>query len=35
MIVVDQRTDREKLVELLHLVEEDALDYKSEIDISK
>lgn len=33
MIVVDQRTDAEKLSELLHQVEQEALDYKSETDL--
>lgn len=35
MIVVDGRTDSEKLAELLDLAEEEALDYKSEANISK
>lgn len=35
MIVVDSRTDSEKLAELLDLVEEEALDYKSETNVSK
>lgn len=35
MIVVDQRTDSEKLLELLHQVEQEELDYKSEISVEK
>jgi len=35
MIVVDQRTDSEKLVELLHLVEQEQLDYKSETNVDR
>lgn len=34
MIVVDGRTDIEKLGELLHLTEQEALDYKTETDLS-
>ena len=35
MIVVDQRTDSEKLLELLHLAEQEQLDYKSESNVEK
>ena len=35
MIVVDQRTDSEKLVELLHLVEQEQLDYKSGTNVDR
>lgn len=34
MIVVDGRTDREKLVELLQLPEQTHLEFKSELDVT-